>query len=466
MIARLGEVLFRLPRPCMRLVRHQKVLEAHCALHFTVRSCLCGFNVVFATCLVNMRSHFSTSEQTRCLASVIEGVRKEYGNRSLVRLGDMKCDQEPADVISTGIFALDQALGIGGLPRGHLVELCGRDDADVTAMALYMMGRAQGEGGTAVLVNHHIALDLEHLLALKVDVENLYIGQPNTWEEALEMGTRLVASRVVDCVVMDGTLAPYPTRRLQMTGAQKLPTAMSQWVRLNQALSRSRCLLLWLGRAHGMPDLRDAREAREEGRTEVWASFPSLRLRCEEIDPLDRGEWSGRAGRKRGGVSCRSSEDDHSLFRKRRGQPRYIRVGVVRNMLATPSGAVEVDLVNGTEHDRSGATKEGERVKEQGGALAADGQAGTTMVAPLQGREDNPSISEHVDRGKEQAEIEEPLRRASIHVPAWTSGGGGGGGDGVDLDIDYLTGEIGNAQAEAALTGSDAGRGKREGGTG
>lgn len=149
----------------------------------------------------------------KALDAVINQITKQYGEGSIMRLGG---DQIiPVEAISTGSLALDTALGIGGLPKGRIVEIFGAESSGKTTLALHVAAEAQKAGGVAAFVDAEHALDPLYAKRLGVDIDNLLISQPDTGEQALEITDMLVRSGAVDVVVVDSVAALVPRAELE-----------------------------------------------------------------------------------------------------------------------------------------------------------------------------------------------------------------------------------------------------------
>jgi len=142
------------------------------------------------------------------LEQAILQIEKQFGKGSIMKLGDDV--QKTIDVIPTGCLTLDLALGIGGLPKGRIIEIYGPESSGKTTVTLHVLAEAQKMGGTAAFIDAEHALDPQYASRLGVDIDNLYISQPDTGEQALEICEALVRSGAVDCVVIDSVAALTP----------------------------------------------------------------------------------------------------------------------------------------------------------------------------------------------------------------------------------------------------------------
>ncbi|MDU5595867.1 ATPase domain-containing protein, partial [Peptoniphilus rhinitidis] len=147
-------------------------------------------------------------EKQDALHNVLSKIEKQYGEGSVMILGDdVRLD---IDSIPTGSLALDIALGIGGIPKGRIIEIYGPESSGKTTLALHMLAEAQKMGGTGAFVDAEHALDPGYAKNLGVDIENLIISQPDTGEQALEITEALVRSNAVELVVIDSVAALVP----------------------------------------------------------------------------------------------------------------------------------------------------------------------------------------------------------------------------------------------------------------
>ena len=142
------------------------------------------------------------------LEEVMKSIRKEFGDMAVLRLGDAA--DRSIEAISTGCLALDMALGVGGLPRGRIVECYGHESSGKTTLALHVVANAQKQGGTAAFIDAEHALDPGYARKIGVNLDDLIVSQPNSGEEALTICEQLVKSGAVDVVVVDSVAALTP----------------------------------------------------------------------------------------------------------------------------------------------------------------------------------------------------------------------------------------------------------------
>ena len=148
------------------------------------------------------------TDKQKNLEQAIAQIEKEFGKGSIMRLGDY--ETEKVDVIPTGCLALDLALGVGGVPRGRIIEIYGPESSGKTTVSLHMVAEAQKMGGTAAFIDAEHALDPTYAARLGVDIKNLYVSQPDNGEQGLEIAESLVRSGSVDIVVIDSVAALTP----------------------------------------------------------------------------------------------------------------------------------------------------------------------------------------------------------------------------------------------------------------
>ncbi|HJY86016.1 MAG TPA: recombinase RecA [Candidatus Acidoferrales bacterium] len=189
-------------------------------------------------------------EKTKVLESAIAQIEKQYGKGSIMRLGSRDV-LVPVSVIPTGALSIDAALGVGGFPRGRVVEVFGPESGGKTTLALHVIAEAQNMGGQAAFIDAEHALDPSYARKLGVDVDNLLVSQPDNGEQALEIAETLIRSGGVDVVVVDSVAALVPKAELEgemgepQMGLQA--RLMSQALRkLTAIVSKSRTCLIFI----------------------------------------------------------------------------------------------------------------------------------------------------------------------------------------------------------------------------
>ncbi|MGB6235130.1 MAG: intein-containing recombinase RecA, partial [Candidatus Acidiferrales bacterium] len=155
-----------------------------------------------------------TDEREKMLETAIAQIEKDYGKGSIMRLGN-KAVLVPVSVIPTGSISIDAALGVGGLPRGRVIEIFGPESGGKTTLTLHVIAEAQKMGGIAAFIDAEHALDPSYARKLGVDIDNLLVSQPDNGEQALEIAQALIRSGGVDIVVIDSVAALVPKAELE-----------------------------------------------------------------------------------------------------------------------------------------------------------------------------------------------------------------------------------------------------------
>ena len=152
-------------------------------------------------------------DKLKVLKLALDKIEKDYGKGSVMMLGDKQNDA--MEVISTGSIGLDVALGVGGLPRGRIIEIYGPESSGKTTIAIHTIAQAQKKGGICAIIDAEHAFDASYARKLGVDVDNLIISQPDYGEQGLEIADRLISSGAVDVVVIDSVAALVPRGELE-----------------------------------------------------------------------------------------------------------------------------------------------------------------------------------------------------------------------------------------------------------
>lgn len=190
-------------------------------------------------------------EKLKTLETAISSIEKQFGKGSIMRLGENKALIPATDVIPTGSLGVDIALGIGGLPRGRIIEIFGPESSGKTTLTLHAIAECQKKGGICAFVDAEHAIDVSYARALGVNVDDLLISQPDTGEEALEIVDALIRSGVVDMIVVDSVAALTPKAEIEGNmgdshmGLQA--RLMSQALRkLTGTISKSKTILIFI----------------------------------------------------------------------------------------------------------------------------------------------------------------------------------------------------------------------------
>ncbi|MDO8551299.1 MAG: recombinase RecA [bacterium] len=335
-----------------------------------------------------------SSDKLNAIKIAMEQIEKQYGKGSIMRLGDSSAGKLSFEVIPTGSIALDLALGVGGLPRGRIIEIYGPEASGKTTIALSVVAQAQKMGGTAAFVDAEHALDPLWAQNLGVKIDDLLISQPDTGEQALEIVETLVRSGAVDVIVIDSVAALVPRAEIEgemgdsMMGVQA--RLMSQALRkLTGAISKSKTVVIFtnqlrqkIGVMFGNPEVTTGGNALK--------FYATIRLDSRKIETLKDGD-------------------------KPYGSRHRVRV--VKNKVSPPFRVAELDILSDGGISKGGGildvgvemgviNKSGAFFKYEDKLLGQGRQAAAAFL------EENPKIAEEISR-----KVWEQVNSGKTHLP-------------------------------------------------
>ena len=332
-------------------------------------------------------SNKEQSAKMKALELTLGKLEKTYGKGVVMKLGD-KVVEDVAS-IPTGSINLDLALGIGGYPRGRVIEIYGPESSGKTTLTIHAIAEVQKQGGVAAFIDAEHAFDASYAAALGVDVDNLYISQPDNGEQALEIADHLISSGAVDLVVVDSVAALTPKSEIEgEMGDSKMglhARLMSQALRkLTATISKTQCTVIFInqlrmkiGVMFGNPETTTGGNALK--------FYASVRLDIRRIGAIKNGE---------------------DIIGNR------TRVKVVKNKVAPPFRKVEFDIMFGAGISRSGEVLDKavdlDIIKKAGSWFSyGDSKLGQGRDAVKQMIADNPELSEEIETKIKEALTQE-----------------------------------------------------------
>jgi recombination protein RecA len=327
-------------------------------------------------------------DKTAALANALAQIERQFGKGSIMKMGDF--EKLAIEVIPTGSIALDLALGVGGVPRGRVVEIYGPESSGKTTLALHIIAEAQKLGGTAAFVDVEHALDPTYAQGLGVDLDNLLLSQPDTGEQALDIAEMLVRSNAVDVVVVDSVAALVTKAELEGdmgdTHVGLQARLMSQALRkLTAAISRSKCVMIFINQLREKVGVMfGSPETTSGGRALKF--YASVRLDVRKLEQIKVGQDV---------VGSRT------------------RVKVVKNKVAPPFRQAEFDITYGKGISKMGSILD---VALERNIVAKSGSWYTYGdIRVGQGRENSKAyLEEHSELADEISEKIHEALRASV----------------------------------------------------
>lgn len=331
--------------------------------------------------MASVNSTMDTAEKMKALEAAKLQIEKQFGQGAIMKLGD-KADVSGIEVIPSGSIILDEALGIGGYPKGRIIEMYGPESSGKTTLALHAIAEAQKMGGVAAFVDAEHALDPVYAKNLGVNIDELWVSQPDTGEQALEITENLVRSGAVDIIVVDSVAALTPEKEIEgemgdaVMGMQA--RLMSQALRkLTAVIGKSNCIVVFInqirmkiGVMFGNPETTTGGQALK--------FYSSVRLEIRRVETID-------------------GKGDEDAIGNR------VRVKIVKNKVAPPFRKCELDIYFGKGISASAslldsAVKHGIIDKRGAWYTMGETKVGQGKENAVQFIEQNPEIAAEVEK--------------------------------------------------------------------
>ena len=317
-------------------------------------------------------------DKEKALEAALKQIQRDFGEGAVMKLGDSAANLN-VETVSTGSLSLDLALGVGGVPKGRIVEIYGPESSGKTTLALHIVAEAQKKGAIAGFIDAEHALDPVYAQNIGVDIDNLYISQPDNGEQALEIADTMVRSGAIDVIIVDSVAALVPKKEIEgemgdsVVGLQA--RLMSQALRkLTSVISKSNCIVIFInqlrekiGVMFGNPETTTGGNALK--------FYASVRMDIRRVETIKQG--TDAIG-------------------------NHVRVKVVKNKVAPPFKQAEFDIMYG-----KGISKEGDILElavnsgivEKSGAWFAYGgdKIGQGRENAKKFLEENPTVMEEIE---------------------------------------------------------------------
>lgn len=316
------------------------------------------------------------NEKTALIDEAISKIEKNYGKGSIMRLGEKKIEE--VDVIPTQCLALDVALGVGGFPKGRIIEIYGPESSGKTTLALHAIASCQQQGGTAVFIDAEHALDAVYAKKLGVDIDNLYVIQPDSGEQALDNLDTLVRSNSVDIIVVDSVAALTPKAEIEGEVGQSViglqARMMSQGLRrVTSVIAKAKTCVIFINQLREKVGVMFGNPETTPG-GKALKFYASIRIDVRKGDAIkDGAEFIGNRTKAK----------------------------IVKNKVAPPFKVAEFDMLYGKGISQEGciidmAISEGILVKSGSWISYNDEKIAQGRDKALQYLQDNPEVAEEI----------------------------------------------------------------------